>query len=145
MDIIGKLYVLSGIVNTIGLLTCNKFYTNASALAVALPTIFSIESQLLINTWGLAYLAASTNWKKNPALSSVFCIEKMLYFAWWISFMVDQPSRKMAIDMLTGGEDVLLGSFLLAFGLNDLFFGVVFGIAALIGFQEQKKTPPKSD
>lgn len=136
---IKNLYYLSGIVNTAGLLAFNRGYTGAAALANMAPSLFSTESQMLINVWGLAYIAAAKNWKQMPELSLVFCVEKMLYVWWWYRWIKDDTNRHSALSMVTSGSDVLTGGFLLVFGLNDLLFGLIFGRAAYVGFQERSK------
>jgi hypothetical protein len=134
MDFIGKLYALSGFANIFGLLTFNKFFTGASVLANAAPGALSVESQMLIPVWGMAYIAAANHWKKLPLLSCVFFVEKMLFVGWWVALMQDIAKRDAAIAMVTSGSDVLSGSFLLMFGANDLLFGLVFGYGAWKGF-----------
>jgi len=41
-----------------------------------------------------------------------------------------------ALKMVTSGDDILTGGFILAFGPNDLLFGLVFGYGAWKSFQE---------
>ena len=52
------LYRLSAAVNVFGVLVVNKCYTNAE-LAQRAPTLFSQESQFLIQLWGAAYEAGA--------------------------------------------------------------------------------------
>jgi hypothetical protein len=51
-------------VNTFGLLSFNKFYTNSNALSQFEPNMFGIESQILINVCGLAYCSVAKNYLK---------------------------------------------------------------------------------
>ena len=92
MDTVGKVYVLAGVANIGGLLMFNRFYTHSTALAGMLlqliyklsysviananllfvgvyyinaamaPSVFSTESQMLINLWGLAYIGTGWYW-----------------------------------------------------------------------------------
>ena len=134
MDNLGKLYFLSGIANTIGLCMFNRMYTTSSAIASFAPSVFAIESQLLINVWGLAYMATAKKYKKMPALSFVFFIEKMLYVYWWYILIVkDENKRDNAIEMVRSGKDILTGAFCLGFGLNDFLFGIVFAMGTYRG------------
>lgn len=144
MDNLGKLYTLSGIANTVGLLVFNRFYTSSSALASLAPSVLSVESQLLINLWGLAYISTAKEWKKNPSLSFVFFMEKMLYVHWWYKLIIqDTALRNEAIDMVVSGSDILTGSFYLVFGLNDFLSGLVFAAGAYFGSVECQKDKSK--
>jgi len=143
----GNLYFLSGVVNNIGLLAINRMYTNASALAIMSPTVFSIESQMLIQVWGLAYISVAKKWKQVPLLSLVFAFEKFLYSYWWLLWIKDEVNRNMAVNMVKSGVlgDMVTGGFFLTYGVNDLLFGLVFLAGAVQGFvNSAEKSKSKS-
>lgn len=72
-----------------------------------------------------------------PYLSLVFFAEKMLYVYWWIKLLQDKTNLNKAFDMIGSGktDDMLIGTFVLLFGLNDLFFGLIFLLGAIKGFK----------
>lgn len=70
------------------------------------------------------------NWKQLPMLSFTFFIEKMAYVYWWIRLMQTDQIFSNSLKLLTSGEDVLTGGFMLAFGANDFLFGLAFGYGA---------------
>ena len=122
------------------MLTFNKMYTGASVLAGMAPSVFSLESQNLIQVWGLAYMAVSRDWKKVPMLSLVFFAEKMLYVWWWYLWIREESNRNTALEMVTSGSNPQVGTFFLVYGLNDLLFGLVFLYGGIQGLN-QAKTP----
>ena len=44
--------------------------------------------------------------------------------------MNSEATVNTAVGMVTSGKDVLTGSFILLFGLNDLLFALAFGYGA---------------
>lgn len=44
--------------------------------------------------------------------------------------MQNEAVVSSAMEMVSSGEDVLTGGFILAFGPNDFLFGLAFGYAA---------------
>ena len=143
MDLVGCLFTLSGFMNTCGLMVFNRGFVEASTIASHAPTVFSIESQLLIMLWGMAYASVARQWKDLPYLSLVFCIEKLLFVIFGSPFLFDASKRGSAIDLIASQEDILTGLFLLLAPVNDLLFALVFGYAAMAGFQESKKSGTK--
>ena len=139
MDMTAKLYVLGGLSNFFLLLVFNKFYTGAEAWEAMIPTVFSVESQMLIQLWGLVYISTAKHYKDIPYLSCVFFFEKMLYTWWNIRVLMNDSKRNEAVIMVKTQSDVLTGLFMLIFGLHDFLFGLVFAYGAWVGFSHSKK------
>jgi hypothetical protein len=143
---IGNLYFLAGSVNILGMLAINRFYSAAPAMAAMSPTVFSTESQVLIQVWGLAYISVAKSWRKIPMLSLVFFVEKMLYTWWWLQWIKDDSNRSTAVNMVKSGvlSEMITGGFYLFYGLNDLLFGLVFLYGASVGLRSSAKDKAKS-
>ena len=75
-------------------------------------------------------LCIAKHWKQLPMLNFVFFLEKMVYVRWWYQLMNSEATVNTAVGMVTSGKDVLTGSFILLFGLNDLLFALAFGYGA---------------
>lgn len=64
------------LVNWVGVLTCNGFFTWSEAIAKQHPTFWSTPSQVLILVWGLSYRewplppAPNLLWGKEPEVST---------------------------------------------------------------------------
>ena len=142
MNGVGRLFLLSGFMNVVALCVFNKGFAGAPAIAAAVPTVFSVESQYLIMLWGLAYASVASKWRSVPYLSLVFFLEKMLYVYFWVRFVSVESNLAKATNMVVSSSDILTGSFLLLAGPNDFLFGMVFAYAAYVGFQDTSK--PKS-
>jgi hypothetical protein len=127
------LFYCAGVMNVIGLVCFNNFYYDANVIENALPGVFSIFSQILIQLWGLAYIGAAKHWKRMPFLCFVFFIEKILFSYVWASFILDETNRNKVINSIANMEKLQANLFLLLFGVNDILFGLVFGYAALTG------------
>ena len=105
--------------NVVGLMVFNNCYFTANALAAELPEVFAVNSQYLVQLWGLAYLATAKRWMHMPLLCFVFCLEKMLYTYFWVDYIADETTRQKLVSMVINYDDVQTGSFLLLFGIND--------------------------
>ena len=127
------LFYCAGVMNVIGLLVFNNLYYDANVIESALPDVFSIFSQILIQLWGLAYIGTAKHWKRMPFLCFVFFIEKMLFSYIWAIFILDETNRNKVINSIANMEKLQANLFLLLFGVNDILFGLVFGYAALNG------------
>lgn len=134
---VANLYLLAGFANIFGVLAANGMYSDSHVLATMSPSVLSVESQILIQVWGLAYIAVAKTWNHVPTLSAIFFIEKMLYFWWWVLWIREDAHRDVAIALAQSGSPakVLTGVFFLVYGLNDLCFGLVFLYGAIRGLQ----------
>ena len=54
-----------------------------------------------------------------------------------IRFMMDEPKRSQAIEMVVTQSDVFTGLIMLIFGVVDFSFGMVFAYGAWAGFNTQ--------
>ena len=137
MFAISTLFYAAGFMNVVGLMVFNNCYFTANVLAAELPEVFAVNSQYLVQLWGLAYLATAKRWMHVPHLCFVFFLEKMLYTYFWVDYIADETTRQKLVSMVINYDDVQTGSFLLLFGINDFLFGVVFAYAAWIGYQQK--------
>jgi hypothetical protein len=120
---ITKGFILSGIINTLGILFFTKGFTN-DVIPETDPVVMSYFGLLMIMVWGLAFIAAAKVFDKLKWLVAVFALEKLCYviaYGYWFS----NNSVQEVYD-----EDVIAGIFYSIYGLNDflfmLFFGYVF-------------------
>ena len=75
MFAISTLFYAAGFMNVVGLMVFNNCYFTANALAAELPEVFAVNSQYLVQLWGLAYLATAKRWMHMPHLCFVFFLE----------------------------------------------------------------------
>lgn len=120
---ITKGFILSGIINTLGILFFSKGFTN-DVIPETDPVVMSYFGLLMIMVWGLAFIAVAKVFDKVKWLIAVFALEKLCYviaYGYWFS----NNSVQEVYD-----EDVIAGIFYSIYGLNDflfmLFFGYVF-------------------
>ncbi|WP_304016159.1 hypothetical protein [Nonlabens dokdonensis] len=120
---ITKGFILSGIINTLGILFFSKGFTN-DVIPETDPVVMSYFGLLMIMVWGLAFIAVAKVFDKVKWLVAVFALEKLCYviaYGYWFS----NNSVQEVYD-----EDVIAGIFYSIYGLNDflfmLFFGYVF-------------------
>ena len=127
------LFELAAGMNLLGLLVFNKAYTNDEIPRLA-PTVFSAESQLCIQLWGAAYLAAASTEGfpgTTRALSGVFCAEKLFYVWTWFRWL-----RGSTAFAPTDG--VLTRLFFYTYGLWDLICALfIFAPAAMCSTRER--------
>ena len=121
---IQTLFILAGLLNTVGLMIFNLMYTNRH---LEKEYIFAIESQILIHLWGLLYIAASVKWEQLPWINLILAVEKVMFFIFWCLYIISHEN--------TG--HFLTDLFYTIYGPIDLAFGIVFAYASVIAFQKQ--------
>lgn len=127
VPLLRSLFVMSGLMNILGMLVVSKGFSN-TLLYDEYPEVFGLEGCLCIMLWGLAYIAVAPRFTLMPALCLVFALEKLLYTATWLLYM----QRRYATIVLLFHKDWLTGSFYYLYGVNDLFFAVVFVVAFIV-------------
>lgn len=92
----------------------------------AVDPLFSTQGCIAIQLWGLAYIALKDRYDVVPAMSLVFCLEKLFYGVHWLLWLSAHG------DSLTGlmAHDFLTGLFFYIYGAGDFIFMVFFGCAA---------------
>ena len=124
---IGPLLVLGGLVNIIGVLVVTRGLTDP-LLGEVYPQVLSRTGQIGILLWGGAYITVARNVVHVPWLLAVFALEKLFYVGTWAAWAMFAQT-----DLTTLFEqDLLVGLFMAAYGANDLFFAIVFGLAFMI-------------
>lgn len=124
-------FLLAGAVNVLGMLAISKFFTNP-LLNQADPAVFSWLGQVAIVLWGAAYWAAAKSYRQVPYLVLVFCIEKMIYAAAWLAWLLKNSASLPGI----AAESPMTASFFGMYGAGDFAFGLFFGWVALKGLKE---------
>ncbi len=112
---------MAGAVNLIGVLVFSKGFTN-SYLSELDPQVLSTFGLVGICLWGLAYFATAESYREAKWVVAVFAVEKVVYFAAWVLWMVRNGSRLPEIFETSP----LTGTFFAIYGPNDLLFGVFF-------------------
>jgi len=145
--------MLSAFVNVFGMLVATRGYTTAHLLEEQQPSVFSFPSVLLVQLWGLAFLATASRFEHNAIMCATFVAEKVrpqwrlpvlvwfrptclcvlsypqvLYTLCWLSYMSREETDLAALWR----RDWLTGLFFTVYGINDFFFAVVFGIALIV-------------
>ncbi|BAO55874.1 hypothetical protein [Nonlabens marinus] len=120
---ITKGFIVSGVMNTLGVLIFTKGFTN-NVIPETDPVVMSYFGLLMIMVWGLAFIAVARIFDKVKWLVGVFVLEKLAYviaYSYWIS-------NHSLLDVYD--QDVMAGLFYSVYGLNDfmfmLFFSYVF-------------------
>lgn len=125
---ISRGFQLAGAVNLGGVLLFSKGLTNAY-LSELDPRVFSTFGLIVICLWGLAYLAVAGCYREARWVVAVFAVEKAVYFAAWVWWMIGNGSRLGEIFETSP----LTGIFFAIYGPNDLLFGVFFAWVFLQG------------
>jgi len=95
---------------------------NNPVLFDADPTVWSAPSSILVMLWGLAYLSLARDHEHARWTVLVFAIEKALYGALWLRYLLADSTDLAAIT----AQDPLTGVFLGAYGAGDLLFCAFF-------------------
>jgi hypothetical protein len=123
-------FFAAALFNIVGMLVHTAGFTSYPAAAL-IPSLFGPDGCLLIVVWGMAYGAVARRWDQVPALCGVFAAEKLFYtFSWvrfWQSTSVDEVFRDHADA----------APLLLAYGVGDGLFGLMFAVAAVIGLRRE--------
>lgn len=118
-SLIKKGFILSGIVNILGILVFTKFFTS-SAISEADSNVMSPFGLFMIMVWGLAFIAVANSFRRAKWVVAVFCVEKISYVFCLGIWMLDHD---LAILF---EKDVFAGTFYALYGPNDLIFFVFF-------------------
>jgi hypothetical protein len=116
---------VAGLVNLLGVLLVSRGFSN-SYLSELYPEVFNPFGLLVIMLWGAAYLAASRNYEAVPQLVAVFALEKVLYVASWVVWLVRYGPDLPAV----WEKDPSTAAFLATYGPTDLAFAGFFGWVA---------------
>lgn len=95
------------------------------------PAVFSDFGCIVIILWGLAYLSVSDVYMHNRALMMVFALEKMVYAATWIYFLVNMGNMLPEIF----NESLITGIMFSSYGLIDIIFGLFFAWVSIRGYR----------
>lgn len=112
--------ILSGIINTIGILFFTKGFTN-DVIPETDTVVMSYFGLIMIMVWGLAFIAVAKIFDKVKWLIAVFALEKLCYviaYGYWFS----NNSLQEVYD-----RDIIAGVFYSIYGLNDFIFMIFFG------------------
>eukprot|EP01094_Clydonella_sp_ATCC50884_P026732 TRINITY_DN7437_c0_g1_i1.p1 TRINITY_DN7437_c0_g1~~TRINITY_DN7437_c0_g1_i1.p1 ORF type:complete len:145 (+),score=51.98 TRINITY_DN7437_c0_g1_i1:159-593(+) len=137
-QIITILFYLSGVANIVGMLVFSQGFTSKRFLR-EYPAVFGVEGCIGVMLWGLAYIACARSFVHVPWICAVFTIEKLFYVGTWFHYM-DENFDVIGILM---HYDRLAGAFFIFYGLNDLFFAIVFAYAFVYA-RGYKAEPPKT-
>jgi len=124
--IITLCFLLAGAWNVLGMLLFSKFFTNR-LLASLDPAVFSWFGQIAVVLWGLAYASVARSYPYVPWLLVVFFVEKMIYGARWLTWLVAHGKTLPKV----ASESFLTAMFYTIYGAGDLAFGFLFGWLAL--------------
>lgn len=76
--------------------------------------------------WGMAYYALRNRYEQAPALSLVFCVEKLFYAAHWTLWMSAHAGELSSMY----DADALTALFFTIYGAGDALFMIFFGWVA---------------
>lgn len=119
-------FILAGAFNVFGMLIVSKLFTNP-LLGATDPAVFSWLGQIAIVLWGLAYWAVARPYRHVPYLVLVFFIEKMVYTAIWLLWLLQKGHSLAGV----ASESLLTAIFFGVYGAGDFAFGIFFGWVAL--------------
>ena len=111
--------------NIVGMLTVSKLFTNP-LLGEVDPAVFSWFGQVAVVLWGFAYLAVARSYNAVPFLLLVFFVEKMIYFATWLTWLSDKGHTLPQIAAASPATAGFYATYGAGDGLFGLFFGVMF-------------------
>ncbi|MDG2343915.1 MAG: hypothetical protein P8L23_05000 [Flavobacteriales bacterium] len=120
-SLIKKGFILSGIVNILGILVFTKFFTS-TAISEADTNVMSPFGLYMIMVWGLAFIAMANYYHKAKWMIAVFCIEKISYVICWGIWMLDNDNDLAELF----DKDPFAGTFYALYGPNDLIFFIFF-------------------
>jgi hypothetical protein len=123
-------FLAAALFNVGGMLVHTRGFTSYPAAAL-IPSLFGPDGCLLIVVWGLAYAAVARHWAQLPALCAVFALEKAFYTFSWVRFW-----QVASLDAILH-EHPGAASLLVAYGLGDGLFGLMFAVASGLGVQRR--------
>ena len=129
--LIGKGFVLSGIMNIGGALIFSRFFTN-KIIPEADPVVMSNFGLLMIIVWGLVFLSISQKYEQLNWLVGVFAIEKFIYGFNWINWISNNDLSAVY------NKDHMAGIFYALYGVNDWLFFMFFLSVFIKSFKSAK-------
>jgi hypothetical protein len=118
---ITKGFWLAGAYNLTGVLVFSKFFSNALLTSLD-PVVFSWLGLVSIMLWGFAYWSVAKAYPSVPYLVLVFFIEKMIYTAAWLMWLVKNGSTLPSLF----SQSPLTATCFSIYGAGDFAFGVFF-------------------
>ena len=112
---------LAAATNIVGILLFSRLYQN-DYLCSLFPELFGRWGLVCIQLWGAAYAAAARNPGALPELIAVFALEKAVYVASWLVWMIHHGDQLGAIWQ----RDPMTGFFYSFYGVLDLAFCAYF-------------------
>jgi hypothetical protein len=127
---------LAGAYNITGVLLFSKFFTNTLLTSLD-PVVFSWLGLVSIMLWGIAYISVAKSYLSVPHLLLVFFIEKMIYTATWLGWLLKNGS--MLPSLVT--ESPLTAICFSVYGAGDFVFGLFFLWLAVRGLRRSRNEP----
>ncbi len=122
---------LAGAYNITGALLFSKGFTNTLLTSLD-PVVFSWLGLVSIMLWGIAYISVAKSYPGVPHLLVVFFVEKMIYTATWLSWLVKNGSTLPSLF----SESPLTATCFSVYGAGDFAFGVFFLWLAVKGWRK---------
>ncbi len=122
--IIQKGFIVAGLSNVLGVITCSKVFTN-DVMLTAQPDVMGLFGLISIILWGFAYISVCKSYNQVRWLVGVFAIEKLAYVIAWLTFMTSHSLSSIY------EKDFLAGLFYTIYGPNDFIFMLFFGFVFL--------------
>jgi hypothetical protein len=119
--VITKGFFLAGAYNIFGVLLFSKLFTN-SLLSSLDPAVFSWLGLVAVMLWGLAYCSVARSYQFVPNLLLVFVLEKMIYTATWLMWLLKNGSTLPALF----SDSPLTATYYSIYGAGDFLFGLFF-------------------
>jgi hypothetical protein len=120
-SIISKGFWAAGAYNITGALLFSKFFTNTLLTSLD-PVVFSWLGLVSIILWGMAYISVAKSYPFVPYLLLVFFVEKMIYTATWLHWLVKNGSTLPSLF----SESPLTAICFAVYGSGDFAFGLFF-------------------
>lgn len=117
-------FVAAALANIGGVLIFSRMFSN-EVISATDPVVMSTFGLVMIMVWGLAYLGAAAISSSVRWLAAAFAIEKLVYVAAWISWMLENNLSDVY------SQDLYAGIFYTIYGPNDFFFMVFFVLVFL--------------
>lgn len=114
------------------MLVVNVFFTRSREIERLNPSLFSVDGQVSVLLWGMAYYAAAERSTQGGELIwLVFAVEKMYYVYRWVQWIRSNNAMALIRKAVKSGNvlDILSPLFHSTYGLGDFFFGVLFFMA----------------
>jgi hypothetical protein len=129
---ISKGFLLAGLAN-LTVLVFSRFFTNTTIPEFD-PVVMSNFGMLMIIVWGVTYMSIAKSYQHVKWLVGVFAIEKFIYGAAWINWMLNNSLSAVY------EKDLMAGLFYSIYGPNDWLFFLFFSFV-FIRLTQDKNTP----